>query len=772
MCVGCPPQSPPQCPDGVCGPLDVLYCPEDCPAPPVCGNGVCEQDENDSNCPQDCGSLRCGDGVCNALENLCLCPADCPGLETVEESCGDGVDNDCDGPVDCDDPDCFGTAGCCGDDVCAGDETKCACPEDCYCGNGECDQDEDEESCPNDCGEPEACGDGVCSRSESTAICPADCVGEVCGNGECEQGEDEESCFKDCGPPGCGDGVCAGDETKSTCPKDCYCGNGECEEEDEEGICPVDCDYVRRFLAAVDAARSDRVFDGELGTMVLSQGDAGETLNQAGDRIVEFTETMNRRSAELERLVFGDTMIGKVYPGSLLWAGELRAHRLAKLPTIPGRAPVRVTFTHVPDFIDHDGTFSDFSQKAADVFAVGGLGGLRLKAYFAVSTSVEEALLKIGLSPSIWGISVKSGLDSIESESRTVAVMALDQTYYSAVMDDPLAGGIITEDLLRGDPVTAKFLADGAERNGEPIYVSRVDYGRRFLVSLSAETSVEDLRHAMEVSAKWAESELDVGIDAEFDDKDRKVWESVEGQILFIGGKAPDAVDLFFSSPEEFSATVKVLTSSDFINETEGGVPVSFEVSYANDYLPMQVFETVEFSGRIPTRAWGLTPVRDETSWTTGDDDTRILDGDGEIDSDDWTLASLVKQRAYISSDQLELRMKIVWQAREGNSKDGIRSFGNSWFESDKDVLIYRAPPGSTLRSFLPPSGDCEVQAWSAPPLDVWLRGHLVGLTPVTTQWGFLRNVKVQVDGGGDRDDRVNELHAEGSWRVWVEEAD
>jgi hypothetical protein len=74
-----------------------------CPAPADCSNPDCEG--------RACGDhgLRCMSGACK-----------CPGGEAHETSCGDGLDNDCDGLIDCADPDCntksCGTAQmrCCG----------------------------------------------------------------------------------------------------------------------------------------------------------------------------------------------------------------------------------------------------------------------------------------------------------------------------------------------------------------------------------------------------------------------------------------------------------------------------------------------------------------------------------------------------------------------------------------------------------------------------------------------------------------------------------
>ena len=81
---------------------------------PACGNGICEPPVEDScNCPQDCGAppanevpgQTCGDGLDNDCDGCTDgTDADCGGIETV---CADGADDDCDGAVDCNDADCL-----------------------------------------------------------------------------------------------------------------------------------------------------------------------------------------------------------------------------------------------------------------------------------------------------------------------------------------------------------------------------------------------------------------------------------------------------------------------------------------------------------------------------------------------------------------------------------------------------------------------------------------------------------------------------------------
>ncbi len=79
-----------------------------------CGDGACTGFEDGSSCSLDCGApSTCGDGICDPGETSCSCDLDCGAPPTIEWlTCGDGVDNDCDGVTDCADGDCDGDDAC------------------------------------------------------------------------------------------------------------------------------------------------------------------------------------------------------------------------------------------------------------------------------------------------------------------------------------------------------------------------------------------------------------------------------------------------------------------------------------------------------------------------------------------------------------------------------------------------------------------------------------------------------------------------------------
>lgn len=100
----------------------------------------------------------CGDATCGASETTCSCATDCGAPPTTETSCGDGLDEDCDGATDCTDTDCATapscTSTCDNDSVCEAGEDCTNCSADCASVTG---------------GQPSkryCCGDGIAQSGE------------------------------------------------------------------------------------------------------------------------------------------------------------------------------------------------------------------------------------------------------------------------------------------------------------------------------------------------------------------------------------------------------------------------------------------------------------------------------------------------------------------------------------------------------------------------------------------------------------------------------
>ena len=240
----------------------------------LCGDGLCEGDEDATNCEADCsGDTNCGDGICSkesgeAHEN---CPEDCCPDGEVKDcekvSCIDDEkleDGTCDALLNCaawdyDMGDCDPPV--CGDGLCEGDEATQGCVEDCggsECGDAVCDMGEGPAvvgelaaSCMATCDNDEACTVECIAADLDLSIECAQCFGAVTScvaQSPCltlctETGPESDACTACIEDEGCTAGLAACQEAsctsvemsawEGTCPEDCVqestCGDGVCD---------------------------------------------------------------------------------------------------------------------------------------------------------------------------------------------------------------------------------------------------------------------------------------------------------------------------------------------------------------------------------------------------------------------------------------------------------------------------------------------------------------------------------------------------------------
>ena len=202
------------------------------PAPYEVNESKCDRRDNDCDGIADEGCACRGNGtnlgVCsksifNPSTGRCQLP---PFHEKTESSCGDGLDNDCDGDRDCFDSDC--TMAACGQN----DQGKCAAKgPNCIGGEVDCgNQKDDDNDGLVDCRDTDCARKNCGEQRGNRGVCR---VGN-CAGGESSCGDSKDNDAD--GATDCDDGDCVG---QGNCPdKEVDCTNGRSEDSDDL----IDCD--------------------------------------------------------------------------------------------------------------------------------------------------------------------------------------------------------------------------------------------------------------------------------------------------------------------------------------------------------------------------------------------------------------------------------------------------------------------------------------------------------------------------------------------------
>lgn len=446
----------------------------------------------------------------------------------------------------------------------------------------------------------------------------------------------------------------------------------------------ADSDY-QTFLSIVEQKRAERPVIGPIHfDKLIRRGRVREI--REGAFWQEYQDVKYQTAQKLTEQVLQDNTAGIVYPGSLLWANPLLHDSRLDPVAVSQHSPVTVTLSSAVSeaasmsFV-HDGTFSDFVKQSREVIRNITTSEARLVFTSQVSRDLRSALLKANLSASGWFNKVGAMVDSSESATRTYAILSLDQVYFTLTAEPGATGSFIDAQLFN-DEAQARALISSAQREGEPVVVRRVNYGRRLLLIIESESGAKALKRALNFHVQG------LGIEAEGDvsQEMKDTWEQMNVHAIVIGGKLTDPlIDTITGNPADLMKNINAYfkETKSFSPDTSAA-PLSFEVAYAVDRAQATNYETTDFSGKIRGRrflAEGEVSVRTPIELTP--DSATLVRGDTEMDSDDWTWTKVSYTLSGVGTKRAEIR--IIYTAREGNRN---KSFGNSYFRSRKTFLL------------------------------------------------------------------------------------
>lgn len=487
----------------------------------------------------------------------------------------------------------------------------------------------------------------------------------------------------------------------------------------------------------------------------LSEGIWGpESQQMDGDTIYKVKSLTHTAKANLQEMVFGDEMAGKVFPGSLLWARSLTQDgRLDPVLPMKRATPMIVTVSGAimkpgkPTSYECDGTESGYASVLAQVLANIATTQAVISSQYSEFSDVAASMLQVGLSASGWGAKLKAKVETTRKSKQTCTLVHLSQAYFTLTAA-PKAGELhLDEPMFATNPNIAELLVEQMESAGEIGVVRRVTYGRRILLSITSSSTQEELLAAIKASYKGFGASASGTLDA----TQTKVLNQAQTHLIVIGGKPhPILVDnLTMPAGDLLRELSKYLGDTVQMDELTSAAVMGFDVQYAYDLASAIKAESVNFSEqvRVSQRLKGDTTIIERRfNADINSAKVAILKGDSEIDSDDKTI-SIVQYELKPSLDRRALMLKITYDAIEGNSNG---SHGDSRFQLvTKEIEVFRDPLGRTIRAVSSrPNGTMGSKQ------TVHVGKSLFSPQPVS-DFNDLRDIKVTFDRKGSNDHKV-----------------
>lgn len=287
-----------------------------------------------------------------------------------------------------------------------------------------------------------------------------------------------------------------------------------------------------------------------------------------------------------------------LYVGSLLQGdGHLKGiGSLAELP-IRQRAPITVTLdlltgdnSKVVDNPNVSSVGQAIGELINDAQNAGYKAGSNISYKSETTHSISQAALKMGLSASYMGASIKASLaTSLSTEKRTVTAFFVQQMFTASMVlpqyPEDVFSDAFTQDLLDREVASGRM-----SPANPPVYVSSIVYGRIMMFSFTSTASEAKIKATL--NAVYNAGDFGGELDTDL----KEVLNKAEISVVTVGGDAEHALGLirennlaaFFSSDSPLS-TAKPISYTVRNLKDNSIARVSETTTYAlNECTPME----------------------------------------------------------------------------------------------------------------------------------------------------------------------------------------
>jgi thiol-activated cytolysin len=301
---------------------------------------------------------------------------------------------------------------------------------------------------------------------------------------------------------------------------------------------------------------------------VRSTGKETAQQDRSGDRYVCTTEKYTMDQSFSEVVAFNPNA-EVLWPGALVQGATIQAGTPALIPA--RRAPATITIEPssgrnsavVENPTNASVLAAVQSLAASNVLpsTVAKVGYDRKEAY-----SLDQAMLSLGLSASWLGGGARAALDvSSRAESRTVFVKFV-QAYFPVGFTPPAS-----PELVFDAGVTRRDIEPWMSNGNPPGYIASVTYGRILIFKVTATSSHDDIKAALDMSFQGGAWKGDAALRTRL----TNVLQQSQIQLLALGGDARDAVRIITANNLK-----GYFESGATYSPRSPGTPISYTVKF------------------------------------------------------------------------------------------------------------------------------------------------------------------------------------------------
>lgn len=279
---------------------------------------------------------------------------------------------------------------------------------------------------------------------------------------------------------------------------------------------------------------------------------------------------------------------------NILWLGALiqgdsYAGGLGSLEELPirQRAPLRVGV----NFLSGDSISTTVNNPTATTVgqAVGTLISNAADSGFQAGSSinftqrelhsVQQGMLSLGLSFKFMGTDIKNQLDLSSTQKKHSITAYFKQYMYEVYMELPQTPAEIFSSEFTDEKMQEQVDIGNIGQDNLPVYVSRIQYGRIMVITMSSDSSVTDMKNAL----KATHGAFSVDMTAKYDE----ILSTSEIEVVTFGGDDSDALSMIRSGNiEDYFVDSPALTTA---------FPIGYVLNNLADNSTAKVSETTKY---------------------------------------------------------------------------------------------------------------------------------------------------------------------------------